>query len=117
MSLLGCALSHGDERWEHRDWFLPVPADEDTSYPLRRVITAPDSRPPRLRPDNDERLSRRLQQHDLPMCVICVLSPTIACSWPDTRDWFATEEGVRSNGARAGNHGYTRSLDLLDNSM
>ncbi|EPS98277.1 hypothetical protein FOMPIDRAFT_1061456 [Fomitopsis schrenkii] len=85
------------------DWFNPVPTDEDTSFPLRRVITAPDSRPPCSRSDNGERPGRRLQQHDLPM------------------DWFATGEGTpppgRANGTRAVSHGYNRSLNLLDNSI
>ncbi|KZT69103.1 hypothetical protein DAEQUDRAFT_276022 [Daedalea quercina L-15889] len=94
-------------------WFRSAHDDTTSSNSLRRVITAPETGPSRARStaaDNSE-VSGRLQEYDLPM------------------DYFMTDEesasGVpsRSNAARGApsartqGHGYTRSLELLDNSI
>ncbi|KAH9836123.1 uncharacterized protein C8Q71DRAFT_67156 [Rhodofomes roseus] len=104
LSTTEAARSHaGIDRVEPpMDWFLSVPGasfESNSSNPLRRVITAPETRPPcpTTASDQDSRLTARLEQHDLPM------------------SWFMPGTGASASGAPG--HGYTRSLELLDNSI
>ncbi|KAH9916026.1 uncharacterized protein B0H18DRAFT_1039307 [Fomitopsis serialis] len=79
--------------------------DNDSTSPLCRVITAPETRPPRPIPANRESsgLVGRLQQHEIPMSEL--VAPG------------ALSETITPSNATLRGHGYSRSLDLLDNSI
>lgn len=105
-----------DEVEPPMDWFLSVPgaaADSDLLSPLRRVITAPETRPPRPITENRETsgVSGRLQQHDIPMSWLTpgALSETVR---PSNSNIIR-----RVPAATAQGHGYSRSLGLLDSSI